>query len=95
MKTTLNRAEQCPVGPLFVSQAPVFEQVRDEGSWIETKATTLEGAQRVAVKRAHGATFSVRVAQRNGAGEFVTLAEMHNCQAITRRRAVWKKGAGQ
>ena len=76
-------------GPFFVSEAPVFQQVEEPTSWVKVKATTLEGAKRLAVKRARGVTFSVRVAIRNGAGELETLTSLHSSTAITRRRAFW------
>jgi hypothetical protein len=73
----------------FISTTSVFAQVTDPDHWVKAKVTTLEGAKRLAVKRAIGVTFSARVAKRNAKGAFEVVAEMHNSSAITRRRAKW------
>lgn len=74
----------------FVSVVSVYAQVTDQAQWVEVNASTINGAKRLAVRRASGATFSARVATKTAAGEFKVIAALHNSAAITGRRAFWK-----
>lgn len=77
-------------GAFYVTSTPVFRLVSDRNAWKQVKATTLQGAKRLAVRHATGVTFSAFVAKRNAAGEFDVVASLDNSTAITRRRATWK-----
>lgn len=59
-------------------------------AWTPTKATTFEGAKRLAAKLPRHLTTSVKVAIKNVQGEFQTLAILEDLSAITRRRPTWK-----
>jgi len=88
--------DQCiACGPFFVAETPVYEQVQAANAWVKIKASTLAGAKRAAVKRVRGVTFTAHVATRNTAGEFDTLAQLHNSTAVTRRRALWLTRPGK
>ena len=75
---------------LFVSISPVFEQVKNPDKWVKVKATTVDGAKRLAVKLPSETTFTARVATCNLNGVFEVVASMDNSAAITRRRAKWR-----
>lgn len=74
----------------FVAATACFVSVAHPSHWVKVNATTIDGAKRLAMKQAHGTTFTVHVATKNHQGEFKTIASMDDSCAITRRRATWR-----
>ena len=72
----------------FVAATEVFMLVTDPSLWVKTKATTLDGAKRLATKQARSTTFSAYVATKNA--ELKTVATHSNTFVITRRRPKWR-----
>lgn len=75
----------------FVAVTDVYEQVKDPGEWTKVGATTLDGAKRIATKRATRATFTARIAIKSNTGEMENVAQMDNSFAITRCRPKWRE----
>jgi hypothetical protein len=76
--------------PFFVAGIACFAAPTDPSIWIKSKARTVEGAKRLAVKRAQGVTFTALVGVENTNGEIQVIASLNDSSAITRRRATWR-----
>lgn len=74
--------------PYFVSATNLA--AKDSLNWVITKATTIEGAKRLATKLPRGIAATARVAIKKATGEFEVVAICEDFSRITRRRPTWK-----
>ena len=82
------KIEPTSTPPYFVATSELGRP--DVNSWFEKKATTIEGAKRLAAKLPRRLTTTAQVAIQNPQGEFKTIATLVDYSAITRRRPMWR-----
>lgn len=75
--------------PYFVATSDLGASTADK--WVKTKATTVDGAKRLAAKLPRGLTTTAKVASQDAKGEYKTIAILEDFSAITRSRAKWRE----